>query len=244
MRHASDPAGEQDVMQVCRNGHVITDLLRGYPERGLSHCDACGAQTVDHCATCGEPIPGAVYVPGLTPAGVRPPPYFCANCGAPFPWARPRRPVSQSLAALETMLRRLPRVIRELRWRHGDGPPFLVESERDLEDLLRALLCLHADEVQPETRTPSYTSGTRTDSLLPRERIAFCAKLARPELEAPQIADQLREDVEYYRKRQGLRKLIALIYDPQGLLREPEVLERAWTSEDGDLHLRCIIARP
>ena len=32
-----------DVMQVCRNGHVITDLLHTYPERGLSHCDRCGA---------------------------------------------------------------------------------------------------------------------------------------------------------------------------------------------------------
>ena len=49
-----------DVMQVCHNGHVITDLLHTYPERGLSHCDRCGAPTRDRCGTCGRLITGAV----------------------------------------------------------------------------------------------------------------------------------------------------------------------------------------
>ena len=42
-----------DVMQVCRNGHVITDMLRAHPESGLSHCDRCGAPTLDRCLTYG-----------------------------------------------------------------------------------------------------------------------------------------------------------------------------------------------
>jgi hypothetical protein len=245
MRHASDPAGQADVMQVCLNGHVITDLLHGYPERGLFHCDACGAQTIDHCATCGARIPGAVYVPGLTPAGARPPPQFCATCGAPFPWTRrPRTAASQSVGALETMLRRLPRVVRELRWRHGTGPAFSIETGRDLEDLLRALLSLHSDIVHVETRTPRYAPGARTDCLLPGERIALCAKLAGPELKAAGIAEQLREDADYYKRMESWRKLIAAIYDPEGLLNEPDALERAWSSEEGQLEIRCIIARP
>jgi hypothetical protein len=245
VKHASDPAGETDVMQVCRNGHVITDLLQGYPERGLFHCDECGAQTIDHCSTCGAKIPGAVYVPGLTPAGVRPPPQFCATCGAPFPWtARSRPAASQAAAALERMLRRLPAVIRELRWRHGTGRAFVVESERDLEDLLRALLNLHSDEVRPETRTPSYAAAVRTDCVLPLERIAVCAKLARSAVQPTQIAEQLREDADYYKKRESCRKLIAVIYDPEGLFRQPDALERAWSSEDEQLERRCIIALP
>ena len=64
----------QDVMQVCRNGHVITDLLHTYADRGLSHCDRCGAATLDRCATCGLEIPGAVHVPGLVPVGRSQPP--------------------------------------------------------------------------------------------------------------------------------------------------------------------------
>jgi hypothetical protein len=148
------------------------------------------------------------------------------------------------LAGLETTLRRLPRVIRELRWRHGAGAPFLIETERDLEDLLRALLCLQADEVQPETRTPHYAEGTRMDHLLPGEGIAVCAKFVRQELQASQIAEQLSEDVEYYRKRTIPRRLIVLVYDPEGLLRQPDVLEKAWSSGDENLDVRCIIARP
>ena len=55
----------QDVMQVCRNGHVITDLLRTCPERGQTHCDRCGAATIEQCLTCGQSLPGAIAVPGL-----------------------------------------------------------------------------------------------------------------------------------------------------------------------------------
>ncbi|MGH7171100.1 MAG: DUF2321 domain-containing protein, partial [Gemmataceae bacterium] len=70
-----------DVMQVCRNGHVITDLLRNSPERALTHCDRCGAVTMDRCQTCGHELPGAFVVPGLQPVGVRSAPHFCAMCG-------------------------------------------------------------------------------------------------------------------------------------------------------------------
>ncbi len=82
----------QDVMQVCRNGHVITDRLHSCPESGLAHCDRCGAATLDHCLTCGRELPGAIAVPGLQPIGVRQPPCYCPTCGVAFPWtARSRR---------------------------------------------------------------------------------------------------------------------------------------------------------
>src|ERR1700722_9412525 len=83
-----DPTIAADVMQVCRNGHVITDRLRGDPESGRSHCDRCGAATLDRCLTCGEQLPGAVEVPGLAPIGAWPTPRYCLVCGAPFPWVR------------------------------------------------------------------------------------------------------------------------------------------------------------
>jgi hypothetical protein len=65
----------QDVMQVCRNGHVITDLLRTHPECAQTHCDRCGAVTLDCCPTCGHELPGAFVVPGLQPVGARPAPH-------------------------------------------------------------------------------------------------------------------------------------------------------------------------
>src|SRR5271165_1781305 len=117
-----------DVMQVCRNGHVMTDLLHTNPERSRSHCDRCGAETLDRCATCGQELPGAFPVPGLAPVGALRPPDYCPTCGAAFPWAADRHAVSADdpLRFLVPLLRRLPRMIRQLRSRHGNRPPFQV----------------------------------------------------------------------------------------------------------------------
>src|SRR5437870_8865283 len=107
-----------DVMQVCRNGHVITDLLHTFPERARGHCDRCGAATLDRCRTCGAAIAGATYVPGLVPVGGMPPPPYCSGCGAAFPWAKRPAPATPGpLGVLESLLRRLPLAARQLRVR-------------------------------------------------------------------------------------------------------------------------------
>ena len=243
MNHASVLAGSPDVMQVCKNGHVITDLLCGCPERGSAHCDRCGAPTLDHCLTCGRKIPGAVHVPGLVPAGSQQPPSFCATCGAAFPWTtRPSAVAPDGRSRLEQAFRRLPRTIAELRWRHGDRPRFAVADEHDLEDLLRVLLASHFDDIRVECRTPHYALVTRKDLLLAREQIALAIKLARHTLRAPQIAEQLAEDMAYYREKGRYTDLVAFVYDPESLLQEPSVLERAWSSSEDALETTCVIA--
>jgi hypothetical protein len=224
----------QDVMQVCRNGHVITDLLQTCPERARTHCDRCGAVTLERCPTCGLELPGAIVVPGLQPVGARPAPHFCAKCGAAFPWTHlRRRPPHEPLAILENLLGRLPRVVRQLRVRHGDRPPFRVADERDLEDLLRALLPLHFDDVRPECRTPRYAAGTRTDFLLVPENFALTIKWVQP-----RILEQVPEDVSYYRHERKCRTLVVFVYDPESALRESCL--PPMTAEEPEV--RCIIS--
>ncbi len=235
----------QDAMQVCRRGHVVTDLAHTYPERRRPICERCGAATIDRCPTCGTELPGAVRVPGLSPVGVRRPPRWCAACGAAFPWTETAAPAAADpLAPLERMLRRLPLVIRQLRWRQGDRPPFRIEDEKDLEDLLRALLPLHFDDVRPECRTPRYAAGTRTDLLLAAERAALTVKVVRPPFEASRLAEQLGEDADYYRGRPDCGVLVALVYDPEGTLHEPRGMEAAWSIREDDWELRCVVSTP
>lgn len=233
----------QDWMQVCRNGHVITDLLRTFPEQARSHCDRCGAVTLDRCATCGERIPGAIYVAEAVPIGVRRPPAYCFTCGAAFPWTvrrqSPRPP--GALAVLECLLRRLPLVARQLRARQGDRPPFRVDDEHDLEDLLRALLPLHFDDIRFERRTPRYAPGIRTDFLLGLTGIALTAKRMKPALRPEQLRDQLCEDITYYQQK-NCRTLSACIFDPERILVGPEQLETAWGSLSDELGVRPVIA--
>src|SRR5262245_54509021 len=75
----------RDVMQVCSNGHVITDRLRDLPAAARPHCDRCGAATLVQCPTCGTLLPGAA-ASEFSPVGSQRPPDFCSGCGAPFPW--------------------------------------------------------------------------------------------------------------------------------------------------------------
>ena len=220
----------QDVMQVCRNGHVVTDRLRGDPDSGRYHCDRCGALTLHECPTCGVPLQGAGNADGLVPIGVRPAPRYCATCGVAFPWVRKGKASPEPLTQLEAMLRRLPPVIRQLRWRQGEKPPFCVDDERDLTDLLRALLHLPFDDVRLESRTPSYSAGTRTDLLLARAQIAVTVKLVRIGTGEQQLTNQFQEDVAYYRQRGGCRRLMGFVYDPSGLVRDSQALEKMVTA--------------
>jgi REase_DpnII-MboI/Uncharacterized protein conserved in bacteria (DUF2321) len=232
-----------DVMQVCRNGHVITDLLHTFPERALSHCDRCGASTLDRCPTCGLQLPGATFVPESWPIGERQPPQFCSRCGASFPWTR-RRPTAgaNKLAALEVLLRKLPRVARQLRVRHANRPAWQIEDEHDLEDLLRALLPLSFEDIRLENRTPAYATGSRTDFLLGPSGIALTAKLMRRGREEAALREGWREDIAYYRRRGQCKALVSLVYDPAQLLFHPEHLEKTWASLSDDLPLRAVVA--
>jgi hypothetical protein len=234
----------QDVMQVCGNGHVITDLLNALPERALGHCDRCGAVTYDRCLTCGHPIPGGCYVPGAMPIGEPTPPKFCASCGAAYPWTRrpPGAPGPGPLSALESLLRKLPAVARQLRDRQGERPPFRVDDERDLEDLVRALLPLRFDDVRLESRTPGYAKGTRTDFLLGLSGIALTCKKATSAQGERQLGEQLQEDVAYYRKQPACRTLVCLVYDPEAVLFNPRQIETVWASCAEEMSVRPVIA--
>jgi len=235
-----------DVMQVCRNGHVITDLLRTNPDSGLTHCDRCGAVTLERCPTCGRELPGALAIPGPRPLGTRQPPLYCATCGAAFPWTdRPRpTPGPGPLVLLEGLLRRLPLAIHQLRARHGDRPAFRIHDVRDLEDLIRALLPLHFDDVRLEGRTPRYAVSNRTDFLLAPEQIGLTVKHAGPDQRGPQLAQQWEEDVAYYRHLRNCRTLIGFTYDPEGLLRHFPWPGLADPPPDEELELRWVVAWP
>ncbi len=79
-----------DVMQVCLNGHVITDRLRMSPEFGQEYCDKCGEKTISSCPECGKDIQGEYHVEGVVAIDMTPrvPRRNCKYCGNPFPWTQ------------------------------------------------------------------------------------------------------------------------------------------------------------
>lgn len=47
-----------DVMQVCLNGHQITDEVIFTPQHKKPFCPECGAATITACPECQAPIQG------------------------------------------------------------------------------------------------------------------------------------------------------------------------------------------
>ncbi len=219
---------ERDVMQVCLRGHVITDMLASQPDHGLQHCDRCGAATISQCPTCGDDLPGAGAASGLSTIGQRPAPQHCPTCGAAFPWSEtPVQPTdANSVELLTAVLRRLPAAVR-------DG--------YDLEDLLRAILHLHFDDVRRELRTPGYSFGVRTDFVVGHDRIAVACKLLKSDMRERELVLEVQEDIAHYESL-DCDHLIVLIYDPEQVLPDPRQFEAAWSQTGGGLNVRCMVA--
>jgi hypothetical protein len=89
-----EPRGQQpegyDIMQVCINGHMITDKAVTSPEFRKPFCPTCGAKTIEACPNCQATIQGDYHIPGVIAVGLGPKsaPSYCHGCGAPYPWRK------------------------------------------------------------------------------------------------------------------------------------------------------------
>lgn len=84
---------ENDIQQVCMNGHQITDCFNQFPESRRNFCPKCGKPTITQCQSCNAHIPGHDYLT-IYPESV---PNFCGNCGEPYPWTKIKIENSQEL---------------------------------------------------------------------------------------------------------------------------------------------------
>jgi hypothetical protein len=94
-----------DVMQVCENGHKITDCYKNNLEERSNFCCECGAATLTACPSCGKNIDGALQKIEMRPRSVSEArnslsvgsqkmirsipaevPKYCKYCGKPYPW--------------------------------------------------------------------------------------------------------------------------------------------------------------
>jgi hypothetical protein len=232
-----------DVMQVCRQGHVITDRLRRHPELARVLCHRCGSPTFSRCPSCGRDLPGALPQPGPIPIGEPRAPERCPSCAGAFPWTRQRPPRGPSTAdTVETLLRRLPRLVRQLRDRPAGRATLRIDDVHDLQDLVRSILHLQYDDIYPESRTPSYSAVTRTDYVAGPDRVAVTTKLIEAGADTGAMRQQLDEDIAYHEHRGGCPCLCCFLYDPAQLLAKSEQLEAAWQRQDADMQVRCVIA--
>jgi hypothetical protein len=226
----------RDVMLVCRNGHVITDRLRARPDLRHIRCDVCGVDTFERCPTCDRELPGAPVLDGPGPVGAWPAPDACPGCGAAFPWSAAGPPCDDPLTELDRLLRRVPRIVRGLRPRFGK-----VADDRDLSDLLRAVLPVSFDYVFPMARTPRYAAATRMDFRLGPTRIAVVGHRITRDVGEAELRDRWTEDARDLEVT-DVETLMVFAYDPEGRLPDPRRVESVGSWDEGGLRVRCVVA--
>lgn len=220
-----------DVMQVCENGHRITDTLSSHPEHGQERCSRCGAKTISKCPKCGEVIRGYYHVSGVISLHSVPVKEFCHKCGDPYPWQgkikqeRDKEEVVPN-QVIEKLFSRIHHVIKQLRNRHDDRATLDAKDEYDVQDLLHSMLRIYFDNILPEEWNPSYAgSQSQVDFLLPREKVAIEVKDTRSGLNNKKLKSQLIEDKEQYKKNPQCKTLYCLVYDPDGRITNPRGFE-------------------
>lgn len=144
-------------------------------------------------------------------------------------------PVANPDAELENIFNRFHKVARQLRTRHDSRQTLEIGDEYDVQDLLHALLLLHFDDVRPEEWTPSYAGGSvRMDFLLKDEGIVVEVKKTRKTMTAKSLGEELIIDREKYKVHPDCKKLYCFVYDPEGLLGNPNGIKKDLESNSED----------
>ena len=238
-----------DIMQVCLNGHQITDSYNRHPEHRQDFCDECGAKTIISCPECNAPIRGEYQEERAVFAFQTPVPEHCHNCGAPYPWTQEKAEVKKAvekeespLVMVEHICSRFHLVARQLRERREGRPTLDVSDEYDVQDLLHSLLRIHFDDIRPEEWTPSYAGGcSRMDFLLKNEKVVVEAKKTRVGLASKELGDQLIVEIDRYQKHPECNVLFCFVYDPEGRIKNPRGLERDLSGKKNDMEVRVRI---
>lgn len=76
-----------DTAQICLNGHVITTNVSSNNTENF--CSRCGCPTITKCPSCSAEIRGFRNDDILMVIGAEyTVPYYCYNCGSPYPWTQ------------------------------------------------------------------------------------------------------------------------------------------------------------
>ena len=141
-----------DVARVCLNGHLINDSVRRNPGRSTQKCVQCGADAIEVCPECNEPLRGDYHSELVLRAiSTYRRATYCGRCGEALPWLSASLKSSRELLELsgveesvvESLMGQLQHLVADTpqtevateRWRR-----FLARSGDGTAKLLRKVL--------------------------------------------------------------------------------------------------------
>jgi hypothetical protein len=132
--------------------------------------------------------------------------------------------------------------VRQLRTRQRNRPPFTVQDEYDVQDLLRSLLAIYFQDVRNEDPSPKQAAASsRIDFVLKTEHAQIECKMTRDDLRDRQLSDELILDIERYRSHPDRELLYCFVYDPGEFISNPTAIENDLSRTEGDRTLRVSI---
>jgi REase_DpnII-MboI len=130
-----------------------------------------------------------------------------------------------SIEWLENLLSKFHNIAMRLTQRHDNRATIMIEDEYDVQDLLASLLMLRFDDVRPEEATPSFAGrSAKIDFFLKEEGIVVEVKKTKNGLDHKRLGEQLIIDVNRYRVRKDCKRFVVFIYDPEGMIKNPNGL--------------------
>jgi hypothetical protein len=149
----------------------------------------------------------------------------------------------RQVLTLERLCMRFPRVVRQLQQRHGNRPPFTVQDEYDVCDLLRALLASEHDLVEAVEWIPPYVDEKpRSDLFLRFEKIVVEGRMSGETFGEKELREQLAVDIRHYETLPACEMLVCFVYDPHGFFNPPGPIEDALRKDDRQFSVRVIVA--
>ena len=150
---------------------------------------------------------------------------------------------NDAISILNTILPRFHKFARQLKHRYGGKNSVEIRDEYDVQDLLHAILKLHFEDVREEENMPSYAgSSARADFLLKNEKIIVEVKKTRDKLKDKELGEQLILDKEHYHVHPDCKTLICFIYDPDGLISNPNGLINDLSETNSKMNTIVIIS--
>ena len=132
-------------------------------------------------------------------------------------------PAESTIQSLYRIFDKFHDIARQMQARHSDRPTLTIEDEYDVQDLLHALLKLYFDDIRPEDAVSSFAgANSRTDFLLKKEKIVIEVKKTRRTMKAKALGEELIIDIARYKNHVDCKKLVCFIYDPEGMLGNPQ----------------------
>lgn len=160
-----------------------------------------------------NPLSGSATMPPLSAPSVSTPPGGLLE---------PENP----LDIIRRVCTRFHTIARQLRLRREYRPTLDVDDDRDVQDLLCALLRYELEEVAPHEWTPSYqNNGPAIALILPRHHCAVLGKKTKSGIGPREIGHQLTADTQEFSPAGGYQSVVCFVYDPEGRIGNPRGLE-------------------